>query len=536
MRLRRRHGIAVLGSIALIGGCEADRQLGPDVDPLLAAGGNSTTAAPSSLTSTAVSFSEIQLAWSDNSTNESGFDIHRSTNGATGTYTPWSTASAGATTTSDYGVSASAQYCYKVRAYITRGRKQTYSAFSNTTCATTSALPVPPAPTNVNTRPVNNNIEISWAATSDPEYGFRVERSATAAEPWVTVSSVASYSRTAGDWSRPSEQTVCYRIIALNRYGGSPPSAIDCTAPPAAPTALSVTAIATTTIDLAWQSNSNVEDGYELRRYGDDYVNVLVATLPADAQSYRVEGLVPDTRYTFWVIALKDGGYSNPSDYVSAATAPAGPPPAPSAITASPNGSNAIYVSWSGASPSTVSFRLERSFDNLSWSEIATLYDYGFVDPGVPSEERRYYRVIALNAQDDASAPSAVASTAPPAAPSNLTTEYSSDLLTLTWRDNSQVEDGYEVWTIYYEWVCGWDECYYQGTPYPAYWLEASTTSHVMSIYEELYGVVAVKDGGYSDFAFPGAAAAAAQASSSRVIPPGAKRRVSPPRLTPNTR
>src|SRR5579859_935922 len=60
-------------------------------------GGKPTApAAPSNLTATAVSSSQINLSWQDNSSNESGFNIMRGPS-ATGPWSQIGTAAAGAT-------------------------------------------------------------------------------------------------------------------------------------------------------------------------------------------------------------------------------------------------------------------------------------------------------------------------------------------------------------------------------------------------------------------------------------------------------
>jgi hypothetical protein len=86
---------------------------------------------PSGLTATTASASQINLAWTDNSANESGFRIERSTDGST--FTPLTTVGAGVTTYSNAGLTASTLYSYRVLAFNAAGD----SAFSNTASATT---------------------------------------------------------------------------------------------------------------------------------------------------------------------------------------------------------------------------------------------------------------------------------------------------------------------------------------------------------------------------------------------------------------
>src|SRR5439155_120940 len=92
----------------------------------------SVPAAPSGLSSRGVLTSQIDLSWTDNSSNETGFKIDRS--GASGG--PWSQiATSTVASYSDTGIAPSTTCYYRVRAYNTSGD----SAYSNTASATTQA-------------------------------------------------------------------------------------------------------------------------------------------------------------------------------------------------------------------------------------------------------------------------------------------------------------------------------------------------------------------------------------------------------------
>ncbi|ELR73016.1 hypothetical protein C900_00096 [Fulvivirga imtechensis AK7] len=90
-----------------------------------------TLAAPGNLTAVAVSSTQIDLAWNDNSTDEEGFEIQRSENG--GTYISLTELNANTISYSDHNLQPATNYSYRIRA-----RKQsTYSGFSNSASATT---------------------------------------------------------------------------------------------------------------------------------------------------------------------------------------------------------------------------------------------------------------------------------------------------------------------------------------------------------------------------------------------------------------
>ncbi|HYO09422.1 MAG TPA: NPCBM/NEW2 domain-containing protein [Tepidisphaeraceae bacterium] len=99
-------------------------------------------AAPTNLAATAASSTQIDLTWADNASNETGFIIERSLDGATG-WTQIATPAQNATSYSNsLGLSGGTQYFYRVRATNVAGA----SADSNVASATTPTGPSLPAP------------------------------------------------------------------------------------------------------------------------------------------------------------------------------------------------------------------------------------------------------------------------------------------------------------------------------------------------------------------------------------------------------
>ncbi|MFT3825513.1 MAG: T9SS type A sorting domain-containing protein [Chitinophagaceae bacterium] len=80
--------------------------------------GNSAPAAPSSLKATAAAYNKINLTWVSNSVNQTGFELVRATS-ATGPFAP--VANTTGTSFSDSGLVANTTYYYKVRAVGTGG-------------------------------------------------------------------------------------------------------------------------------------------------------------------------------------------------------------------------------------------------------------------------------------------------------------------------------------------------------------------------------------------------------------------------------
>jgi len=103
-------------------------------------GGTNTTVipvAPSNLTGTVVSNSRVDLSWTDNSTNETGFKVERRLDG--GNYAVRGTVNADILNYSDTGLSPYTNYTYRVYSFNAAGNSITYS---NEFSISTGGVPV----------------------------------------------------------------------------------------------------------------------------------------------------------------------------------------------------------------------------------------------------------------------------------------------------------------------------------------------------------------------------------------------------------
>lgn len=94
-------------------------------------------AAPSGLSVAAISSSELDLTWTDNSTDETGFQVERAPDvaGAPGTWTTVGTVGANVTHYADTGLAAATRYWFRVRATNAAGASSPTGAVSQTTAA-----------------------------------------------------------------------------------------------------------------------------------------------------------------------------------------------------------------------------------------------------------------------------------------------------------------------------------------------------------------------------------------------------------------
>jgi len=93
--------------------------------------------APTGLTATTVSDSEILLSWTDNANNELGFNVYQATGSCSNSFVYLGAIAANLNSQSIVQLSQATTYCYKINAYNTVG----VSGFSNTASATTAANP-----------------------------------------------------------------------------------------------------------------------------------------------------------------------------------------------------------------------------------------------------------------------------------------------------------------------------------------------------------------------------------------------------------
>jgi hypothetical protein len=128
--------------------------------------------APTNLTAAGVSPTQINLSWTDNATNEKGYQVFRSTDGIT--FTQIAVLPFNSKAYTDRTVSAATTYFYRVRCYISI---PVTSSYSNIGSATT-ALDALVAPTNLTAAGVSpTQINLSWTDNATNENTYQVFRS-----------------------------------------------------------------------------------------------------------------------------------------------------------------------------------------------------------------------------------------------------------------------------------------------------------------------------------------------------------------------
>jgi len=198
----------------------------------------------------------------------------------------------------------------------------TSEGLSDTAAIAVTVATPPAAPSEIVTNPAGSSaIAIYWRDNSSNESGFRIERFTDDSPTWGRVGTTTSANGYGSlvDGTRTAERQACYRVVAFNGPGDSPPSDIVCTAPPAAPTNLRVDLVDELTMDVSWSDNSAVEGGYQVLIVGETG-GADVVSLPSNSTSYRWGSSSGWNGWRGWcgvkVVATKGGGHSDETSVV----------------------------------------------------------------------------------------------------------------------------------------------------------------------------------------------------------------------------
>ena len=405
------------------------------------------------------SSSQINLAWTDSATNETGYYVERATSSA-GPFSRIATLGAGSISYPSTGLASSTAYYYRLQAYNAAGT----SAYSSTAVAVTPAsVTVPAAPTGLSAAALSSSqINLTWTDSATNETGYYVEQAASSTGSFTRIATLGAGAVSYSNTGLAASTAYYYRVQAYNAGGSSSYSGIATattaaavTVPPA-PLGLAATAVSASQIDLAWTDSSSSETGYYVERATASAGPFSrIATLGAGAVSYPSTGLASSTAYYYRLQAYNAAGTSAYSSTAVAVTpASVTVPAAPTGLSAAALSSSQINLTWSDSATNETGYYVERAASSTgSFIRIATLGAgaVSYSNTGLAASTAYYYRVQAYNAGGTSSysgiatATTAAAVTVPPAPLGMTATAVSASQINLAWTDNSANEDGYYV-------------------------------------------------------------------------------------------
>ncbi len=382
-----------------------------------------TPAAASNLTASVYHTSNVVLNWADNSDNEEGFFVERSTS-ADFTQNWWASfgTQPNVTTYEDIAPPPDVTYYYRISVFGGLGM----SGYSNVVTARPLTDTSISAPTNLRVRAVTlNTVLLDWQDNSNNEDGFVLEVSTSETFSFhgrnYTIDTIeANQNEFLVDHLDPN--TPHYFRVRAKRlpdyFSGlsNTVSAIttDVSDSIEAPSNLTVALTTDRKPSLTWQNNANDIDSLTLEIGSNaSFTDGKLWGLSPYANSFVDLGRLPGSTCYYRVRALKGGMNSNWSNVVSITI----PNWAPSNLTAVLTENNTVQLNWQDNSPNEMMFYLYRNnnhvFENnwdrdLSWdiaaNETSKMDDYELI-PG-----NTYYYRIRARLPDDYSEPSNIVS------------------------------------------------------------------------------------------------------------------------------
>jgi len=356
-----------------------------------------TTAVPTAVTTTSIDFSygAPDLPGVSAVTDYA----YRYGTSATGPWTDVDTLSATPGAQQITGLTARTQYYVQVQA-----KNATKSGYRATiTTATLAGAPGTPAGTSG-----NSSVSLTWAAPATDggaAVTYKVEYTSNDGGTWSTATSSAA---TTSFNVTGLTNGVAYKFrVSANTAGGtgaasSTSAAVTPFGAPAAPTALAVAALTTTSADLTWTAPSD-NGGSAITDYSVQYSLTggapwtTVSHVASTTAAITVTGLTARTAYTFQVAAVNapvGAGTFASTTGTTIADAPGTP-----AIGALGNGT--VAVSWSApVGTAAVTYNLETTANNgVTWVSKATgLTSVSTTVSGLVNGTSYRFRVAAVDA------------------------------------------------------------------------------------------------------------------------------------------
>lgn len=308
---------------------------------------------------------EVNLSWNVVA-GATSYKLKRSVTGG-GNYE--TTITVTGTSYRDTNVDNGTGYFYVVSAVNNSGE----SANSNEVNLTPQLAP-PAAPSNLSAAIASSSqINLAWVDNAGNEAGFIIERSVGDNTHFEILRDTLAPNVTAHADTGVAPGIYYYRVLAYNAAGDSAYSnvvAVNTTvvSPPAKPTGLTAQVL-NGQVQLAWLASAGAVN-YKVKRSttSGSYPTSSVIT-SVSGTSYIDATALQGITYYYVVTAVNSGGESGSSNQASAFK----PLPAPSALSARRATKTRVDLTWTDNSGNESGFKIERSTNNVSWSQIATV-------------------------------------------------------------------------------------------------------------------------------------------------------------------
>ncbi|MFA5858711.1 MAG: phosphodiester glycosidase family protein [Elusimicrobiota bacterium] len=176
---------------------------------------------PTGLTGVALSSTSVQISWTDNSDNETGFKVERKPEN--GLYTEVVVISSNTVRYNNNGLSSSSTYYYRVYAYNITGNSGYSNEIKLVALPPSNATENPPlTPTGLTGIVLSSTAaQVSWTDNSDNETNFRLERKRIDQNNYQEIAVISSNTASYIDSGLTAGTTYSYRVKAVNGSASS---------------------------------------------------------------------------------------------------------------------------------------------------------------------------------------------------------------------------------------------------------------------------------------------------------------------------
>lgn len=394
------------------------------------------------------------MTWTDNASNETGYDVQYSYDGVD--WISAATLSANATTRVANGLTPGKTYYFRVAAFNAAG----YSDWA--TVAFDVPAEGPDAPTDLvfgDYDASSKSVEFTWTDNSDDELGFRVQYSLDQTE-WYAVETTEANVTSHIATGLVEGRTYYFRVAAYNLYGVSEWTTGSFTVPvvkpdaPAAPSDIAFSDAEFTTsgvnVSMSWTDNSDNETRFVVQFSYDNTNWYGAGSTDANVTTRLATGLVEGRTYYFRVAAYNDSGYS---EWTTASyLVPSSNVNTPSEIVFGEYSNGSVAMSWTDNSDNELGFVVQFSYDGVNWHRAGTTDANVTTRVATQMTPGRlyYFRVAAYNSTgySDWTVAQYTTPSGAPAAPGDIVfSDYSESNHTvkMTWGDESADEVGFNV-------------------------------------------------------------------------------------------
>ncbi len=350
------------------------------------------------------------------------------------------------------------RFSYFVMAYSKNGSTARSQIKSNLYVSESTQPPEKPA-NLILTKISDTAVNLLWDDSSSNEANFELWRKEGTTGNYKLHKTLPENTISTDDYGLTENLSYSYKVRATNEFGNSDYSNIVTTggaSSPDVPTDLTGEPLGATQILLSWKDNSSRELGFKVQGLNSQTTNwELRGIVTSNTTQFTDKNLSAGTPYSYRVAAYGNNFQSDWSEIAEVTTANQDIPP-PGSLSASFNYiSRKVVLRWNdNTNLETGTFIERRLSTQTSYSEIGEVIQdtKTFTDSNLTLNRIYYYRArhsttegffTPYSNEDSAFVPELG-----PIAPSDLSiAEFTPNALYgLSWKDNSNDEDGFELY------------------------------------------------------------------------------------------